>query len=566
MSTLALAERRLARARSAVVRAADVVESWPAPRVLGGLVAIELAAVLALALTVRHSGFIYYQGGDQLWHYTLGWLLGHGQLSQTQVGYGWPVVLSPIARVFGPNLAHAFPAIVLLEVLVLLPAAMLALYGIAARIGGRLFGYWALVLWIIVPFLGIRFTNAGYHQRYTELTLPQSFGLTAMSDFPTMVASLVSLYFVAKVVLDRNPALVDAAAGGVAAGVAIAVKPATALFLAGPALAFAYKRRVAGAAAFAAALAPALVALALWKERGLGQVPLLGAPAGRPTASGADAVDGPLAGLNLHKYINLDWNRFLTNLDLLREHFWSARLIEWLVIAGLIGLARRSRAALLLVGGTFAAFVVVKGTYPNASVEDSSFFRIMMPAYPAFLLLLASLPFLLPKAPSALRAWRPALAPPSLRTRWSLVGATVLLSALLPLVAFAAARTSGSLTPATLGHTSMPVPVDVDIGLRATADGRRVKLSWDDQSSFGGPVFYRVWRGARDGLTCPPATGAQLCKLVLPEVGTTKGTTYTDAPRPGTWTYRVAVAANWLHDAHYGDPYLVSTPLTVTVR
>jgi hypothetical protein len=180
VSTLALAERRLARARTAVVRAADVVESWPAPRVLGGLVAIELAAVLALALTVRHSGFIYYQGGDQLWHYTLGWLLGHGQLSQTQVGYGWPVVLSPIARVFGPNLAHAFPAIVLLEVLVLLPAAMLALYGIAARIGGRLFGYWALVLWIIVPFLGIRFTNAGYHQRYTELTLPQSFGLTAM--------------------------------------------------------------------------------------------------------------------------------------------------------------------------------------------------------------------------------------------------------------------------------------------------------------------------------------------------------------------------------------------------
>ena len=60
------------------------------------------------------------------------------------------------------------------------------------RIGGRLFGYWAAGLWILVPLIGIKYADAGYHQRYTELLLPQSLGLTAMSDFPSMVVSAVS--------------------------------------------------------------------------------------------------------------------------------------------------------------------------------------------------------------------------------------------------------------------------------------------------------------------------------------------------------------------------------------
>jgi len=169
------------RGRSSLAHAIDVLEGAPVPRVLAGLVVAEWLAVLATARVVRHAGWIYYQGGDQLWYYTLGWLLGHGQLTQTSVGYGWSVLLAPIARVAGPNLVSALPAIVLLNVLVLTPVAMLALYGIAARIGGRLFGYWAVALWIVVPFIGVWYTDSGYHQRYTELLLPQTFGLTAMS-------------------------------------------------------------------------------------------------------------------------------------------------------------------------------------------------------------------------------------------------------------------------------------------------------------------------------------------------------------------------------------------------
>src|SRR5207244_13447329 len=72
-----------------VARCTAAVESWPVPAVLAGLVVVEWSAVFALARTVRHNGWIYYQGGDQLWLYTLGWLLGHRELAQTQVGYGW---------------------------------------------------------------------------------------------------------------------------------------------------------------------------------------------------------------------------------------------------------------------------------------------------------------------------------------------------------------------------------------------------------------------------------------------------------------------------------------------
>jgi len=130
----------LVRARDTLAGAVEALEGFSVPRMLVGLVVVEWLAVLATARVVRHAGWIYYQGGDQLWYYTLGWLLGHGQLTQTPVGYGPSVLYAPIARIAGPDLVSALPAIVLLNVLVLMPAAMLALYGIAARIGGRLFG------------------------------------------------------------------------------------------------------------------------------------------------------------------------------------------------------------------------------------------------------------------------------------------------------------------------------------------------------------------------------------------------------------------------------------------
>ena len=70
---------------------------------LGTLVLVQWLAILAFALTVRHNGWLYYQGGDQLWSYTTAWLLGDGRIPFTAVGFGWPFVLLPVAAVAGPS-------------------------------------------------------------------------------------------------------------------------------------------------------------------------------------------------------------------------------------------------------------------------------------------------------------------------------------------------------------------------------------------------------------------------------------------------------------------------------
>ena len=165
---------------------------------------MQWLAVAALALTVKHNGWLYYAGGDQLWHYTGAYLLAHGHLPATFVGYGWSILLLPVAAVAGPNLASALPAIVLFNTVVLLPVALLCVYAIAARIAGRIFGYFAAALWIALPYLGILFVEPGYHQKYTELTLPQVLGLASVPDFPAHGGLLVSAYFCLRALESRR--------------------------------------------------------------------------------------------------------------------------------------------------------------------------------------------------------------------------------------------------------------------------------------------------------------------------------------------------------------------------
>ena len=52
-------------------------------------------------------------------------------------------MLIPIALVAGANVLSGLPAVILLNTLVLLPVALLCVYGIGTRIAGRVFGYWA---------------------------------------------------------------------------------------------------------------------------------------------------------------------------------------------------------------------------------------------------------------------------------------------------------------------------------------------------------------------------------------------------------------------------------------
>ena len=540
------------------------VERISPVRVLGSLIVLQWALVLGLALTVRHAGWIYYQGGDQLWYYTTAWLLAHGQFPQPGIGYLWPILLSPIAIVGGPNLIEVYPAIVILQVLILLPVALLCVFGIARRLGGQLFGYWASAAWVVIPLVSIKYTDAGYHQRFTEALLPQGLGLTAMADLPTTVAALLSAYFCTRLLTDERPRAFDALAAGLAGGAAVAVKPATALFLAGPAFAFLAARYWRPAALYAAGLAPAVVTLTFVKWRGFGYLPLLHPTAAARVAAGRGQL---VAAGAIGHYLPFDGHQFLTQLDQLREHFWSGRLIEWLVLAGSLAIFIRSRRVGWLVLGWFWPIVLIKTGSARADMEGGGLLRVLMPAYPAFVLMIASLPFLWPglarRLPSAAAA-RERRIGPGAQTITLL--AAVLLTAAVPFAAFAAAsplRSGPGLKAASAGGP--PIPIAIDLGLHARRAGKTNTLTWRKVDPAGGPVFYEIFRRLTwtPEITCT-GPAAQKCGYQFTQVAATRSTRWTD-PHPdphNSVEYYVGVAGNWLNDTTMGDVYELSRGVT----
>lgn len=556
----ALALRPLAGGRAIARIAYDRLTALREWQVLAAFVILQWALVLGIAFKVRHAGWIFYQGGDQLWYYTTAWLLAHGQFPQPGVGYLWSVLLAPLARITGPDLLQAFPGVIVIQFVFLLPLALFALYGIARRIAGRLFGYWALLVWLVVPLIGIRYTDAGYHQRFTEALLPQGFGLTAMADFPTTVAALVCMYFCAKVVVGED-ARFAAAAAGIAGGAAVAIKPASALVLAGPALAFAATRNWGALRNSALGLVPAVAALAFVKWRGFGYVPVLHSASGARVASGS-ALDAPVVG-GARNYVHLDWHQFLTQLDQLREHFWSGRLLEWLVVAGLLAIFIRSRRFGFLMAGWFVPIIVIKTASGRADMEGGGLLRVLMPAYPAFVLMIAALPFLLPTLARRIPPPTEKATAIGARMRWTLAIAAVLVTAVVPIAAYAVDSPLKGPHPTAVVVQQPPVPFRRNLGLRAVRKADAIVLTWRRQHAAGGPLFYHVFRAstATGFYTCHTDTPANWCGLrhAVTDLGATRDVRLVDhPPRPRHWIYYVGVAGNWLNDLSQGDVYMLS--------
>jgi len=550
--------------------------------VLGTLVGVQWAALAALALTVRHNGWVYYMGGDQLWHYSGAYLLGHGELAPTFVGVGWSTLLTPIAWIAGPNLVSALPFIIVLNGLILVPLGLFCMYGIAERIGGRLFGYWGALLWIVLPYAGIRYALAGYHQKYTELTLPQVLGLGAMADFPSMVALLVGAYLCVRAVEGGH--WLWGAGAGFAVGYALAIKPSNGVFLFAPALLFLFFRWRA-AIPFALGLGPPLALLAYWKERGFGHVPAFATPPpDRRVASGIGDVLHPGT-----RYLgNNSWTQLHNNLIQLREHLWSDRVLEFLALAGIVALLIRSRRAGVFVGAWFLGFLLLKGSYINARVEDGGFWRLLLPAFPAFVLIVAAVPLLFPGVRLRPQSLRPVRVP-----RRALVGALAVVAAVLfvfpvSLVAAAKPVRRPDVTALQANGALIPVSHDLDFGARIEPNG--VLLTWKANQPAPGKVFFHVYRAHANGAyncrvvaggadRCTAATGDLVCRNVASRapdncllsdasksLATLREGAYLDRPGPGTWTYRVALYANWLNDEELGDPYVFTPPATVRVH
>jgi len=343
------------------------------------------------------------------------------------------------------------------------------------------------------------------------------------------------------------------------------------VFLLGPVLALVVVRHWRTALVYGAAILPGLLTLAVWKERGLGHLPILGLTIVRV---GASVI--PLLGISAPSSIDLNWHQLGQNMAQFREFFWSMRLIEILPFAGVFAVARVSWSKAVFLAGWLGAFILVKGTSERANVQDATFFRLLMPAWPAYLVLACALPLLVPGVARIVRARVAAIAPIEWRSRSFIAGAALV--GAVPLLVLAALPTLKDRSIVSEFTNNVIVPAGSDFNLRQRRVGNNVVLTWSRPKGARGNVFYRVYRSPIsgqspigglsdyvDGLACgSSAKGAAACQLRMDTATTTRSFKYAEAlPKYAGETFRVGMMANWLDDPTLGDVLLVSKPVRV---
>jgi hypothetical protein len=508
------------------------------PRFLTALVLVQWILLLLLVRRTTHNGWFFYQSGDETLSYSTAWSLAHGHIPQISIGYGWPFLTAPIAGISGISFLAGVPALVLVQTVVLLPIALLAVFGIASRIGGRVLGYFTAICWVVVPYAAIPLFSATYRHTYVEQILPQALGLSGLSLLPSVVCVLLAGYFAITSLDTADP--VRAVLSGILAGFAIGIDPANALFVAAPLVAFALARRWRSAVGFTLAVLPAVATAALWNYRGLGHIPL---------------------------HVRIDPHHlYLIKLDF-RSLCFSDRLIEVPFVAGVIAIGRRSWTRSAFVAAWFVAFLLVAASAPQARVEDGSLFRLLMPAFPAFLLACCSIPLLVPRVGPRLGEWLTLERSSRLDRRDRRIVAVPVALAALPLLVAAIIPVQKG--PGIVAYQANGVVVPVDSSFRPgarTSVGALV-LAWPQRGPDGGDVFYEVFisPAAAADVTCEPGRRPAACALTMQLVGVSDVPVYNDKIRPGRWTYRIAIAVRWPGDENAADVMLLSPPIGVSL-
>ena len=81
-------------------------EPW---RLLVPLLVVHWLALVVFTARVNHNGWLFYQGGDQIWFWTTSWLLGHGSITVPNVSHGWPLLLVPFTWIGGAGFLGGLP-------------------------------------------------------------------------------------------------------------------------------------------------------------------------------------------------------------------------------------------------------------------------------------------------------------------------------------------------------------------------------------------------------------------------------------------------------------------------
>jgi hypothetical protein len=234
-------------------------------------------------------------------------------------------------------------------------------------------------------------------------------------------------------------------------------------------------------------------------------------------------------------------------------------------------LSVRRGAIAALLGGWLAGFLLVKGFSPLASIESGSFWRLLLPAWPAYLLLFAAIPLLVPTLAGRLgdRLLAPASSP--VAPRW--IAVAVVVAVVLPGIAIALSSPLGRteaqektvVQDFESGNILTPVDEDVQLAI-ARDDGTSRELTWTGGGPWRADVFYRVYRhdGSDEDTVCYQSGGtAWYCLLNSEPIATTRGGSFVDANAPPTATYRIGVGTNWADDPEFGDVFAFSPPVEV---
>lgn len=506
---------------------------------------------------IHHNGWIFQHGDDGPWYWTTAWAQTTLHVPFTAIGPGWPYLLTPFAAIFGPDMANGLPAVIALNVLVLAPASVIGMYLVAERIAGRLFGVWTAVLWTLMPALAIGLYSASSRHVIVDSFLPTATGLNALSDYPSMVFAIFCAYFVLRSI-DSND-LRDGALCGLLLGFLVLLKPANGPLPLAAVVVLLATRRFRASLGLVAAV-PAALALTIWKQTGTGAVPVLSGGGGGGGGGSAGGVAN-----NTNKYLNIDFHHLLVNVHALGQAFWSVRLLEFLLVAGAFGLIARGRWKGAFVVGWFVAFGLIKGTVSYSNVFDTSLYRFLLPAWPAWTLIVAGVVFCWPAGTStwarrhAATAEGPRFARvPGVR---SLVGAAVVLS-LAPLLLVLAVSPAKRGEIVDQNYTGAPVAA-VDFGLRAQRTGpHTIKLEWRSLKSRRAPTSYAIFKAADDG--CVYA-GPNLCRFKMQLIGTTRVGSFVDSQAVTRRLYRIGLVAGSTVQVDNPALLLVSKPLTVNV-
>jgi hypothetical protein len=289
--------------------------------------------------------------------------VAHGTLPAT-AGPLYPLLLAPLAALTS-HVETVSSVVTTLNVVVLAPLASYCLLQIARRVAGRLFAMLAVAVWLLLPLVATHFFDPKYHAVFVDDVLPALYGLTLGPTYLAMALALAAAMLGLRAV-DGAPRAGIAA--GLVAAAAVACFPLSAGVAVGVLLALVVAARwnalLEAAAGLAAGVAPTLI----WRHRA--DVPTL--TLGHPT-----------------------WGGFQGSMANMREFFYSNRVMQWLPVAGAIGMARLLGPAAALLAGWVGTSVVLVAATPTG-FDHGRIFVNFVPTWPAYALLVAAIPALVP--------------------------------------------------------------------------------------------------------------------------------------------------------------------------